>query len=140
MSTEDFWEGAEVISTYTRKEAIEDGVLIDVTKMAKEAGIKHPTAITQNLWSSRVEVPEGLEGIQDEKGRLWDVLCMFVFAARKATSPDLTYSVLFQAKERKADIDRGTFNIKMEKVQLNAVCGPGDQGEPVITIMLPGDD
>ena len=129
MATEDFWKGAEIISTYTRKQAIEDGVLIDVSEMAKEAGIKHPTAITQNLWSSWVEVPEGLEGLQDASGRLWDVLWMFSIAARKATGPHLTYSVLFQTKER-----------KMKKVQLNAVYGPGDNAEPVITIMLPGDD
>jgi hypothetical protein len=25
-------------------------------------------------------------------------------------------------------------------VRLKAVCGPGDQGEPVITVMLPGED
>jgi len=129
MATETFWEGAEIISTYSRKQAIEDGVLIDISDAAKCAGIKHPTAITQNLWSSWVEVPEGLEGLQDASGRLWDVLWMFSVAARKAASDRLTYSVLFQTKER-----------KMEKVQLNAVCGPGDNAEPVITIMLPGDD
>jgi len=125
-----FWTDAEVISRYSRKQAIEDGVLIDVTQMAKELGIVIPTAITQNLWSSWVEVPEGLEGLQDEKGRLWDVLYMFSIAARRAiTESRLTYSVLFQTKER-----------KMKTVHLDAVCGPGDQGEPVITIMLPGDD
>ena len=129
MKTKNFWEDAEIISTYTRKQGIEDGVLIDVTEIAKEAGIKYPVAVTQNLWSSWVEVPEGLEGLQDETGRLWDVLYMLSIAARKATGPDLTYSVLFQTKER-----------KMEKVELIAVCGPGDNAEPVITIMLPGDD
>ena len=30
----------EVIYSYTRKQAIEDGVLVDITEMAKEAGIK----------------------------------------------------------------------------------------------------
>ncbi len=130
MSPEqDFWEDAEVISTYTRKQALEDGVLIDVTETAKEAGIKYPTAITQTLWSSWIEVPPELKGLQDEQGRLWDVLHMFVVAARNVTGTYLTYSVLFQTK---AEIPK--------KVRLNAICGPGDQGEPVITIMLPGDD
>jgi len=126
---QDFWKDTEVISTYTRTQAIEDGVLIDVTDAAKCAGIKYPVAVTQNLWSSWIETPEELKGLQDTSGRLWDVLWMFSIAARKATDDRLTFSVLFQTKER-----------KMEKVQLNAVCGPGDNGEPVITIMLPGDD
>ncbi len=26
------------------------------------------------------------------------------------------------------------------EIKLKAVCGPGDEGEPVITIMLPGED
>jgi len=30
----------EVISTYSRAQALEDGVLADVSEMAKEAGIK----------------------------------------------------------------------------------------------------
>ena len=109
----DFWKDAEIISTYTRKQAIEDGVLIDVTERAKEAGIHYPTAITQNLWSTWIEVPEELEGLQDEEGRLWDVLHMFQIAARKVTGTHLTYSVLFQMTEK-----------RQKEVQLNAVCGP----------------
>jgi hypothetical protein len=34
------WDDAKVISTYTRAQALEDGVLVDVSEMAKEAGIK----------------------------------------------------------------------------------------------------
>lgn len=30
----------DIISTYSRAQAIEDGVLVDVTETAKEAGIK----------------------------------------------------------------------------------------------------
>ena len=36
----------EVIYTYTRAQAIEDGVLIDATEMAKETGFKWPVALT----------------------------------------------------------------------------------------------
>ena len=31
-------------------------------------------------------------------------------------------------------------NRQPEKVTLKALCGPGDQAEPVITIMLPHED
>ncbi len=35
-----------VIHTYTRAQAIEDGVLIDVSETSSEAGFKWPAAIT----------------------------------------------------------------------------------------------
>lgn len=40
------WAGFEVVSAYSRAQAIEDGVLIDITDTAKKAGIEIPTAIT----------------------------------------------------------------------------------------------
>ena len=39
-----------VIYSYTRKQAIEDGVLVDITDVAKEAGIKYPVAITSTAF------------------------------------------------------------------------------------------
>jgi hypothetical protein len=39
-------EEMEVISSYSRAQAIADGVLIDVSKMAKEAGFKWATVVT----------------------------------------------------------------------------------------------
>src|SRR5438552_19116883 len=71
---------AEVISVYTRAQAREDGVLIDVSEMAKEAGIKFPVALTATVYGQYVEVPEGIKG-QDKTGRLWDFLWMFRRAA-----------------------------------------------------------
>ena len=38
----------DVIFTYTRKQAIEDGVLIDVSEMAMEAGFRYPVAVVTN--------------------------------------------------------------------------------------------
>ena len=72
----------EVIYSYSRAQAIEDGVLVDVSEMATEAGFKHPTALTRAVWDDCVRVPEGLSD-QDEEGRLWDVLWMSAFAIRK---------------------------------------------------------
>jgi type I site-specific restriction endonuclease len=39
----------EIIYSYTRKQAIADGVLIDVTELAKEAGFKCPVALRHPL-------------------------------------------------------------------------------------------
>jgi len=125
-----FWDDAEVISVYTRAQALEDGVLVDVSAMAKEAGIKFPVALTSTVWGQYVEVPEGVT-CQDESGRLWDILWMFRCAAAKFSGDTLQ----FKLHVRNDNQDRTP-----PLVTLKAVCGPGDDAEPVITIMLPEED
>lgn len=74
-STESFFD--EVISTYTRAQVIEDGVLIDAGSMAQEAGFKWPVAITADAWADCVawtEDDSDRQVHQDQSGRLWDVL------------------------------------------------------------------
>ena len=63
----------EMVFAYTRKRAIADGALIDVTERAKEAGMLLPVGLTRGVWAECVAVPGGLEG-QDEAGCLWHVL------------------------------------------------------------------
>lgn len=118
-----------VIYAYTRAQALADGVLIDVTEMAQEAGLKHPTAVTAAVWADYVVVPDGVEA-QDEQGRLWDILMMLRFAIQKGTEgSELLYEVLVRND-----------NTSPRPVQLKAVCDPGDTAEPVLTIMRPHED
>jgi hypothetical protein len=42
-------ENDQIISRYTRVQAIEDGVLVEVSRQAKETGIFLPTVITDHL-------------------------------------------------------------------------------------------
>src|ERR1019366_6309710 len=51
----------EVISSYSRAQAIEDGVFVDVSATAKEAGIKFPVAMTRTVWGKYAEVPLGVK-------------------------------------------------------------------------------
>ncbi|NQT57421.1 MAG: hypothetical protein HQ557_00420 [Bacteroidetes bacterium] len=120
-----------MVYSYTRAQAIEDGVLIDVTKMAKEAGIKFPTAVTSALWNDNITPSEELENQgQSIDGRLWDALFMFAHFARKNSSDFLIYYCLFQM----------TPNEEAGFLPIKALIGPGDSGEPVITLMLPKED
>ena len=66
----------ELIYSYTRTQAIDDGELVDVSTVAQEAGIKFPVALTRAVWDKYVEVPEGVT-CQDVNGRLWDIVWMF---------------------------------------------------------------
>ena len=38
------------ISVYTRRQAIDDGVLVDVTEWANEAGFSLPAVVTRAVW------------------------------------------------------------------------------------------
>ena len=126
-----FWDDAEVISSYTRAQALEDGVLVDVSETAREAGIRFPVAMTRTVWGEYVEVPEGVT-CQDETGRLWDILWMLRCNARQGGD-----TLFFKLYVRNHNRERLT---KADLVTLKAVCGPEDTPEPVITIMLPDED
>ena len=119
-----------LIFSYSRKEAIEDGVLIDVTEMAKEAGFRYPVAMTSAAWRTSVEFPPDVS-CQDEPGRLWDVLMMLRYASRatRGGESDITFDVLV-LNDRTSP----------KPVRLKALCGPDDDLSPCITIMLPEED
>jgi hypothetical protein len=65
----------DLIHSYSRAEAIADGVLVDISSVAREAGIRYPIALTRTVWEQYVKVPSGVAG-QDEPGRLWDIVWM----------------------------------------------------------------
>lgn len=123
----------EVVYAYTREQAIADGVLIDVSKMAKEAGIRFPVALTSAVWHEYIVPDEKLQSFgQSENGRLWDTLWMFRCSARKNASDIMYFELYFLMNEN------GKHEQKL--TTLKSVCGPGDNGEPVITIMKPNED
>ena len=128
MTTDKDWN---VIYSYTRAQAIEDGVLIDVTADAKATGFKVHTVITDNLYRQYVEVPTGLDAEgQSRAGRLHDLLTLALFAARSSKGKDRVYfKVDFLMEPGRS-----------ETVDIIAHIGPGDNAEPVLTIMLPEDD
>jgi hypothetical protein len=122
------FDNADLIHRYTRADAIRAGVLIDVSAVAQEAGIRYPVALTCGAWGRCVTVPPGVE-CQDETGRLWDVIFLLACAIRRAGSgPEVRFAV----HVRNDNTERTP-----PLVRLKAVCGPGDQGEAVVTVMLP---
>ena len=124
-----------VIYAYTRAEAIDDGVLVDVTETAKEAGFKLPVATT-NALHCRLTPTKADQGLgQDYEGRLWDVLWLATFTIKLADrgTDTVAFTVALQEAEAKSGEPQ---NIDL---RLRAVCGPGDEGEPVITVGFPED-
>ena len=118
----------EVIYVCTRVQAIEDGVLVDVSRTAKEAGIKWPVALTAEVWALIEDIPEA-HAHEDIQGRLWDVLWMarLAIARSEGSCTETLYNLILH-------------NSDTSEVQLKIVSGPGDECEPVLTIMLPDQD
>lgn len=130
-SAEEFF--GNTISNYTRKQAIEDGYLIDVSETAKEAGFRWPVAMTRSAWVDCVEWTEhdAQQTSQDESGRLWDVVWMaFVGIRRSRTAATELMFELYR-------VPRDAVNRKAILTTLKLLTGHGDNGEPVVTIMLP---
>ena len=121
-----------VVYSYTRAQAVADGVQVEVTKTAQEAGIKHPMFLTRAVFDAYVAVPEGVTG-QDEAGRLWDVVWMTRFAIMRSRGhTDRLPVALYVRNDNRA----------AKLIKLVAVAGPLDIDDPspAITVMLPDED
>ena len=140
----------EPIFQYSRAQAIADGVLVDLTSatddqgqlLCRQAGFKVPVAITRAAWAKTIEAGgtwrrEGdsevleLKGGQSLTGRLWDLLWMLHVASGRAGTDDRVHFQML------VDVEGDG---RQDLVKLWALCGPGDDAKPVITIMLEGED
>ena len=133
MKEKNPFEDAPVIFSYTRAQAIEDSVLVDLTEWARETGFRIPVACTSTVWDVYIVPPDGTTELgQSERGRAHDLLWMLFCAIRGSKGAKrecMSFKVIFlQASHRH------------EEVTLKAHCGPGDEGEAVLTIMLPHED
>jgi len=128
-------ENTEIISTYTRAQATADGVLVDVSPTAQEAGFRFPVAVTSTVWESLIVPDQAAASWGNSiQGRLWDVLSVLRFSIGRHHGPTLLFKVIFTVGHKNRP---GCYQ---KEVQLKAICGPGDTAEPVITIMLPDED
>jgi hypothetical protein len=136
----------KVIYSYTRKQAIEDGVQIPLNESHNdalcEAGIKWPVFMTTEVYVNCVRPwDDGIEELapcQDPSGRLWDILTMMKFAIRRADGDRLRFLVMVVP-----NIPAGSKrHPRPKQVELLAVCGPIDIDNPEasITIMYPGQE
>jgi hypothetical protein len=121
-----------VVYSYTRAQAIADGVQVEVTKTAAEAGIRFPMFLTRTVYDAYVAVPPGVTA-QDEAGRLWDLVWMTRFAIIRAKpGTDRVPVALYVRNDNKAS----------KLVKLIAQCGPVDIDDPApaITVSMPDED
>ena len=142
------FEGMEVISSYSRAQAIEDGVLVDLSALAREAGFKYPVAVSAGVFAvlapwdkgtlgdvSKPAMGQPLYGLgQSFNGRAWDLLTILLNEIRRGQGGDrVNFAPLFQLSTRPGFVGP-------MRVPMYALCGPGDNAGPVITVMLPWED
>src|SRR3990167_8878546 len=94
-----FLDDVPIISSYSRAQAIEDGVLVDVTEYAKADGFKWPTCLTRGLydamthdgkWEDDGKGSEVLTGV-DMPGRFHDLFWMLHLAIKASRGGDEVY-------------------------------------------------
>ena len=132
----ELFENATVIHSYSRRQMIEDGLLIEVPgEIARQAGFLVQVGILLEPWNlcvawsdedSKRQVP------QDATGRLWDLLSVLRVAAKAQGGDTVRFKLLRVPRDGKSK--------RPELAALKAVIGPGDDPKPVITVMLPGQD
>jgi hypothetical protein len=114
----------ETVYSYSRQQAIDDGVLIDLSVLE----------ITKQHWNVQLCCTDSVWGIiedavtnhgKDLIGILHDIYTVAKFNIKAATSQDRVYF-------------RATVGVAAHDFVL--AYGPGDTAAPVLTLMLPSDD
>ena len=124
MNNEDFF--GEPIYTYTRKQAIADGVLADLSGNEVVKGHwRYPLACTSAVWS--VIATAIREEGNDLNGILHDISVLAKLRMRERAGKDeneVRFTVI---------IGKATCELKLH-------IGPGDDPEPVLTLMFTDED
>ena len=138
----DFFDGAEIISTYSRADAIDDGVLVDANRgdldEVSRRHFKYPIAMTAAVFELMRKAVEHPHYLNDYKGVWHDICHMSKYGIVKRFDPTChLFKVVITGTVgkgcRSLNLRRDTHTLKMH-------CGPGDHAEPVLTVMMPEED
>ncbi len=106
---------------YSRAQQIDDGILVDVSEHAKAVGFECPVALTIGVWQKFIEPHE------DADARVCGILWKAALASVEIRSEGI-------------QAERVYFHNEGGKPLMYVQCGPGDDREPVMTILLPDED
>jgi hypothetical protein len=119
------------ISTYTRAQAIADGVLVDLSALAPDVCRQHykvQVACTAAVWGLIEKAIRNPRHCNDLNGVVHDVLWMSRVYCSPLSPTTKMFRVTIKGAGRRSVYD------------LRAVCGPADDASPCLTIMLPEED
>lgn len=129
----------DIISYYGPEQMVQDGLLVDVSQLARAEGFRIPTYITKAAHLEVVQWTEEdakREALQDEKGRLADVLVVAAFMIQVASHRDQDVQVVPFKVDR---VRSASSKLRSKTVPLKA-CLEATPSGPIITISLPEED
>jgi hypothetical protein len=115
----------DIISTYSRAQAISDGVLVDITtNYPNEARLfKFPVAFTQAVFGLVEAVAK--DNHDHQATVIWDILFMSInFKSRILSESEHLFLVSIGGRD----------------ITLKVICSGGDNGEPVLTFLTKFED
>lgn len=142
MSNNSLFSDSYLIFSYTRADALRDGVLIELPS-AKNWGFKVPVAITAGAYGQCIAWNEPDPKLGEILRLREDMVLTCAMQEARAHQRRMQTG----KKERPDRIDfqvetvvQEGDGVEVRKIDLYMVIGPGDCGEPVGTIMLIGED
>lgn len=122
--------GPGVPTIKDRQEAIQSGILIDVTPTARELGLTFPVTITKPLWDIGIVTNQSLSR-EEQSGRLRDVLMAFRLRLASLTtiSPLIDFPALLAMPPSTVP----------QPVPLFAIIQPDAGNQANVTLLLPNE-
>lgn len=122
--------GPAVPTIRDRQEAIQSGILIDVTPTAKELGLTFPVTITKPLWDIGIVTNQSLSQ-EEQTGRLRDILMAFRLrlASLATISPLIDFPALLAMPPSTVP----------QPVPLFAIIQPDAGNQANVTLLLPNE-
>jgi hypothetical protein len=122
--------GPGVPTIRDRQEAIQSGILIDVTPTAKELGLTFPVTITKPLWDIGIVTNQSLSQ-EEQTGRLRDILMAFRLrlASLATISPLIDFPALLAMPPSTVP----------QPVPLFAIIQPDAGNQANVTLLLPNE-
>lgn len=114
----------DVVFSYTRADALEDGQQINISNISNEAGFKFPVFITNSVNSI---IEESLQFGNDWHGVMWDILTILRIEIKNQRSQNnqIHFTVLIKNSQKALNKE-------------NFVCevGPYDFDNPTLTLTI----
>jgi hypothetical protein len=126
----DSTDRSDVPTIRDRQEAIQSGILIDVTPTARELGLTFPVTITKPLWDIGIVTNQSLSQ-EEQSGRLRDVLMAFRLrlASLATISPLIDFPALLTMPPSTVP----------QPVPLFAIIQPDAGNQANVTLLLPNE-
>lgn len=123
------FDSTDLIHSYSRAEAFADGVLVDLSgNEVCRQHYRYPVAVTRAVYDIIDRAVKSPNHLNDFPGILHDILWMSRCNSKPLSESARVFDVVIKGAGRQA-----VYKMKI-------VCGPGDDLQPVVTIMLPEDD